>query len=304
MQQKRVNEGVVFGFLAERYNTEALDLVVAKGGEVSHAFFFGVDGEEFVIRVDSSQDGYLKDRYAYENFGSAKVPIPEFIEEGRVNDKLFYAITRRVKGRIFSAVSLDDKVGLLNSLIAVLNGIHETDVSMVSGYGWVGVDGIGDKDSFADDLIYTEGNSYVYLMAAKGARGLILENIHKQFLRLLPYAAKERHLIHGDYGFGNTIVDEDRVVGVIDWANMRYGDFLYDIAWMTHWGNVAWSKEVLKFYEMEVGVVDRLRERIWCYHLHIGMTSLKYFKHAGKKDAYERELKKIQSMASLARLLF
>lgn len=41
---------------------------------------------------------------------------------------------------------------------------------------------------------------------------------------------EERHLIHDDLLNRNVLVEDDRIVALLDWGSSKYGDFLYDVA--------------------------------------------------------------------------
>jgi aminoglycoside phosphotransferase (APT) family kinase protein len=50
---------------------------------------------------------------------------------------------------------------------------------------------------------------------------------------LLLCCTTQKHLVHGDFGFHNTISDGQAITGVLDWADSRLGDFLYDVVTLT-----------------------------------------------------------------------
>src|SRR5207249_1974221 len=49
---------------------------------------------------------------------------------------------------------------------------------------------------------------------------------------LLPRCPEERQVVHGDYGYDNVLAEHGRVTGVLDWEALRYGDPLYDVAYL------------------------------------------------------------------------
>ncbi len=49
---------------------------------------------------------------------------------------------------------------------------------------------------------------------------------------LLKYCPEERYLVHADFGFGNVLAHEGKITAVLDWTEARYGDFLFDVAWL------------------------------------------------------------------------
>ena len=67
----------------------------------------------------------------------------------------------------------------------------------------------------------------------------------------LAYLPTERYLIHGDYGFNNVLADEGRVTAVLDWANAKFGDFLFDVAYLTNAGQANYITEFEHYYHTQ-----------------------------------------------------
>src|SRR5207247_2258152 len=44
-----------------------------------------------------------------------------------------------------------------------------------------------------------------------------------------------RHLIHADLLNFNVLVEDDRIGALLDWGSAMFGDFLYDLAWLSFW---------------------------------------------------------------------
>ena len=58
-----------------------------------------------------------------------------------------------------------------------------------------------------------------------------------RILQLLPACPERRDLIHGDLLHQNVLVSDDasKISAIFSWKCSAFGDFLYDIAWCTHW---------------------------------------------------------------------
>ena len=67
-----------------------------------------------------------------------------------------------------------------------------------------------------------------------------LESFFKKTISIIAPQAKVRHLIHGDYGFSNLLVDKKtgNISAILDWEELRWDAPIFDIA------------GVVEFYEM------------------------------------------------------
>jgi aminoglycoside phosphotransferase (APT) family kinase protein len=98
-----------------------------------------------------------------------------------------------------------------------------------------------------------------------------------------------RHLVHGDLLYGNVLVDRDRVTAIFDWQCAVYGDFLYDVAWLTFWApwypalDAADVRTAIRRHDDAIGLeVPDFDMRLRSYELHIGLAHLGY--HAWRAD--------------------
>jgi hygromycin-B 4-O-kinase len=78
-----------------------------------------------------------------------------------------------------------------------------------------------------------------------------------------------------------------RIAGVLDWAESRLGDFIYDIAYLDFWSEeipygALWSKYAAsKGYD-----IPYFEERMRCYMLHVGLGSLAIAALKGDEEDY------------------
>ena len=104
---------------------------------------------------------------------------------------------------------------------------------------------------------------------------------------LLKFLPKEKYLVHGDFGFDNLLIDENSISGVIDWAEAKLGDYLFDLAWLDFWSeNICYSSSYKKLYENEKMDTKNFEERLECYYLVVGLNSLIISAHLNKTEDY------------------
>ena len=96
---------------------------------------------------------------------------------------------------------------------------------------------------------------------------------------------EDRRLIHGDLGFSNILIKDGKVSGVLDWGVSKYGDFVYDFAWLDFWARKTNYPEILK-PNYETKTLSNFNERILCYKLHVALTVLGFFALREDKEGY------------------
>lgn len=110
-----------------------------------------------------------------------------------------------------------------------------------------------------------------------------------QMLELLECCPEERHLVHRDFGFDNLILDQGRVTGVLDWAESRMGDPLYDVGWLCFW-----SEGVLEILPHFQAPQPEFAKRLLCYTLHVGLSGMLIFTHLKDESAYKNVIQRIE----------
>jgi hygromycin-B 4-O-kinase len=112
---------------------------------------------------------------------------------------------------------------------------------------------------------------------------------------LLVHCPEARHLVHSDLLHWNVLVANDRVTALLDWGSSIYGDFVYDIAWLTFWwpwypgwSGIEIAREAREHYERIGLSVPRFEERLRCYELRIGLDSLVWY--SSRRDLVNLEL--------------
>jgi hygromycin-B 4-O-kinase len=104
---------------------------------------------------------------------------------------------------------------------------------------------------------------------------------------LLDRCPEERFLVHGNYGFGNLLARGAEITAVLDWIDAKYGDFLFDVAWLDFWGiGDDWAGRFREYYDVQGTAVPHYEDRLRCYQLRIGMDAMKFFAKGGDEFAY------------------
>jgi hygromycin-B 4-O-kinase len=273
----QVDEARVADFLRERYG-DVRELVSIKGGEISQAFSFVAEGRKLVLRVNWYDGNFRKDRFAHEHFSSAAVPIPEVLDLGVFGEGLFFAVTPFARGSCMPDLCT-------SAVLTALEAIHATDVSAFRGYGrWV--EGEGAFASWAE-AVETEAHVDPATLRLPFVRKPLFDRLARGLAENLPAVSEERRLVHGDFGFDNLFVDGEQVTAVTDWDVSRFGDPVYDVAWVTAW---TLDRTFARLYRERAEQAGRdlpdFERRLVCHECSVAILGLSFFAQTGREETY------------------
>ncbi|MBV9582903.1 MAG: phosphotransferase [Chloroflexi bacterium] len=291
---------VVATFLTNRLGADVDPRSVQRvgHGEWSTTFTFeSPRGRDLVVRFSVRNDDFLKDQHAM-HFASSQLPIPKLLEIGPVTDG-YYAISERAYGEFVEDRDQAAMQRLLPSLFDMLDACRGVDLSTTTGFGiWRG-DATAPHASWRDALLSvasdaptnrTHGWRTKLRQSEVGQRAF-----DRAFQRLQASVdacpSHERYLVHSDLLYFNVLVRDDHISAVLDWGSSMYGDFLWDLAWLTFWQPwyPTWSGLDLRLAARQhyaaIGLeVPNFEERMRCYELAIGLDGLAYQSFAGHWD--------------------
>lgn len=283
----KIDQEYVFSYLKNNFDNTTSNLEFINGGEMSQAFRFKTAQGNFVIRVNTDSRSFYKDKYAFEHFAYKEIPIPRIIKIGKIDDVYHFAISVKAEGKHITELTEEEYNRTLPSLLGIMDKIHNLDINDSVGFGKWNLEGVGYYTTWRDFLVsvkeYPEnGNFFEVTFLEKD----VWQKIYSKMEELMKFCPEERFLVHGDYGNNNAVSDGEKVTGVFDWAESSYGDFLYDIAWITFWLK---KPERIKQIEDYYGVKNILNfeKRLLCYKLRIGLSSISFYAYSNQKDKYD-----------------
>lgn len=298
----------VLPLLEQQFGKPASALTPINAGQIAQTFSFGVDEQEFVIRFLGGHIpiDYGKEKYIYERYASPRIPIPEIVHLGTLQGVPF-AISRQLPGKAHDKSSPEEYRESLASVIETLYAIHQQNVSDTSGYGVFDEQGKGlwsSWRSFVTSVRDEEpewdfyGKWHILFDTTFLERDLF-DRVYERMVRLLDYCPEERYLVHGGYGFGNLLIQDGKVSGVLDWLDARYGDFCYDIAHLDYWMRRVQFQTLYAEYAAGQGLsIPNLAERVLCHKFQIGLGALKFNAKVGNPDGYRWNREYILSLLS------
>jgi hygromycin-B 4-O-kinase len=283
----KIDKNIVFLYLKNNFDDSVSNLEFINGGEMSQAFSFQISKGNFIIRVNTSSRSFYKDQKAFEIFGNKGIPIPKIIKIGQIDDVYHFAISEKAEGKHITSLTEEEYTKTLSSLLKIMDDIHALDIKSTKGFGKWNLEGNGIHDTWKEFILaVNEFPNKENLFETSFLEKDVWVEVYSKIEKLSEFCPEERFLVHGDYGNNNAVSDGKRVTGVFDWADSLYGDYLYDIAWITFWlKKTERIKEIEDYYKAKN--ITNFKERLLCYKLRIGLSSLSFYAYSNQKDKYD-----------------
>jgi len=286
-------------FLHQQF-THVTEIIAIADGWWSQAFSFKTAGEVRVIRISKHPVDFGKDIFAYTHINSTAIPIPEVMAIGKYDEELFYCISRYVAGtpsdQIMDIYASEPNMEIAQTVITQLVAIHELDTGKLSGWGYTDENGNGIFGSWAEHLLAIHNGKYTIawqeLAKTTWLNGDLFIRLTERMKSYFPYLPKEKHVLHGDYGYDNLLLTPDhRVAAVIDWAEMLLGDPLYDLIHMDE----PWDEDARLIYvdvwkaamKNNPKALLHFEERLQCYIIHYTLFHLHIHTVRNEREDYD-----------------
>jgi hygromycin-B 4-O-kinase len=278
-------------FLEHHLGCSVLRLERIARGEWSRAFAVDLaDGRQLIARFSALQEDFLKDQRVM-RYASSALPLPRILHIGTAPDGAgYFSLSERIDGAFLDECDAAGFERLLPSLFRALDAMRDADVRDTTGFGIWAADGNAPHASWhaaLSDIPFERASDRIHgwrpglRLAPSAERAFAAAWDAAQ--QLLPRCPDTRHLVHSDLLNFNVLAADDHISGVIDWGSSLYGDFLWDLAWLTFWQPwyTAWREvdiiSAARRHYTAIGLdVPELEARVRCYELCIGLDGMKY----------------------------
>jgi len=277
-------------------------------GQIANTYRFTNNGVGYYINFINDNmahvirnELFLKDRLV-----SNSIPIRNIVKIGTLND-IKYMISEKVEGQPIHLIESDLHDLFLTSVMDVLYKIANVDINDTSGYGWFNNECNGSFGTWAEQLLQIKDEDpndfygeWHNLFQSSFLDKTIFYAYYRKMESLIKNIPNIRNLVHGGFAGGNVLISGNHVSAVIDWSDSRYGDNVFDIAYILFW----YPEDLAKKYEKafclmssENGIcMDNIEDRIKCYKYYIGLDSLRFFAKKKDKSSYDFTLKVLSAI--------
>ncbi|QPC83600.1 aminoglycoside phosphotransferase family protein [Phototrophicus methaneseepsis] len=265
-------------------------------GQTAQVYRLDADGRGYILRISTASivDRFRKERFVGERFGAAMLPVPAIIHIGEY-EGFEYAISIEAAGHALEIIPREAVHPFIPAIMAISDAMCRADVAHTQGYGWFDPEGNGSSDHWADHFLHLTHedppDSFYGSWHSLFQTTFLEEDVFQRFLAvmmaLLEYCPDERYLVHGNFSLPNLIGQQGHITGVVDWADARFGDFLYDVASLALWYPMLSFPEHFRAHYQHLGLtVSHFEQRLLCYQLYIGLDALRFFAKIGDEKMY------------------
>jgi hygromycin-B 4-O-kinase len=268
----------VTSFLQSHFDRKISDVAYIGAGMFSQAFSFNLEQKEFVMRINAYQEDFQKDVFAYQHF-SSKISIPKMIKCDRFNQNYYFAITESCAGNTLNTLKDESVRNIVPGLFEILYALQSFDTSQYSGWGLTNASGDGRFASWEEYLLSFYNQKFAFTWEQLFDCTCMEQEVYKVYFSLmqeyLPFCSTDKYWVHGDFGFENVMSCGKKITGVLDWAELRLGDFVYDLAYLEFWSkNVPYKELWQNWAQSRKLYLGNFEQRMRCYMIHIGLGSL------------------------------
>ena len=271
-------------------------------GFFSFAYSFESNNIPYVLRIGTSLKAFDKDDFAYINFSNNLNNIPKVLEKGKINDK-FYCITEKIAGKEISSLDTDSLKKVLPSIMENHLKIIQINTDKFSNFGYINLltykgnslswhDFITKIDVWLKTILIPTNVKYQdwdKLFDKKDFDKPFFDKCYQELIKLAKFLPEKKFIVHGDFGNSNMLCENNKVTGIIDWAEFMVGDFLYDLAYMDYYNDkISYKDEFKAFYIKNNINISFYDERIRCYQIYMTLLSMFiYFNRNMEKEFIE-----------------
>ncbi len=300
-----VDELVVARVLEGCIGQPPLEINRMPTGQISATFQCVVRDATLVVQFSEPNmaAGLTKERFFHDRFRSVGVPTREVICDGTY-ESLKYTIAKKAHGQGLTTLVPEKFKAALPSVFDTLLAISSVDMKGTEGYGWFDELGRGPYETWQAHLSQIQdeepgmfyGNWHEMFNSTFLERDRF-ETYFSEMMRLLNAVSVPRLLVHGGFGYDNVLVENGTVTAVLVWQDARFGDPLFDLAYIDFWPSGYNLINMFEIHCDSLGIRHKdFQERVLGCKYYIALDSMRFFAKIDNRDAYDAVVKIIDGL--------
>lgn len=275
-------------------------------GEANQVFDITTKNDhKIIVRISKSEEPqFLQEKWAIEKCKKLELPTPEILLiKHLVVEGAPYSICvqRKIDGDTLERGNIDmnslseiELKGLILQAGEMLARIHTIKTT---GFGAINGLGEGSQHSFDESIMQTvrRKDELVNLALQAGFDVKIMEQIIGIIIsRVKGFNNLSPRLNHGDYGPKHLMIKGQKIVGIIDFGEVKSDTPIYDFAWWYYWFNdTSWGRGGKVFEWLKEGYTDKtlfnsdFEEIISIIKLNLGLEIFAWYNSSGYKEGVE-----------------
>jgi hygromycin-B 4-O-kinase len=282
------------------FNNHCTNLEEISGGQIARSYKFNIEAKGFYIQINQQNmsQGARTELERYNQFKDLGIPVRNIVRQEYYDD-IHFVITEEVHGVALESLSENEVKELFPLIIEAAISISNVDISNANGYGWLNEDGNGMSPSWKTHINSVNEEESEELFYGKWHKLFddtfldkkAFDHYFSKLIKLNSSLPEDRYFQHGNFSLANILVHEKELQAIIDWQDARYGDFLYDLAYLSFWLSPSLNDfliEIAKpYFETAYGPIENYYKRINSYKYFIGLDSLRFFAKSDQKAGYD-----------------
>ena len=276
--------GLIKAEMEQRLDVKLDHAELFKSGMHNRAYLVRNDSQRWVAKLQVPKKAIL----AQEKAASLGIRVPRFFGYGIQSSApkiCYWTIEEYIEGKEFVPERFDRESRLAVSvdLGRQLRLLHAVGVE---GFGWLQRDSLrGQYPTWREWIGEEQTNvKHAARLADIGSRDTTALN-HVYYSLQDSYDQSAR-LCHGDFAADNLLVEDNRLVAVIDWDNVMACDPAHDVAYWFLWhGDHEYLESLLTGYVPEEP--ERFRQRVMAHRLLLAAQFVVWYAGQGDREGLE-----------------
>ena len=292
----QLQESDIRHLLHDLFSVDVVNFAPIGEGQTATAYAFSQGGQDYVIRFTAHdlEFRFQQEQTIAQRFASPALPIPKVMHIGEFGGYAF-GVAEKAAGQALQHYERTTWERALPNLLRVHDAIRTADISCARGFGWGKPDGAGMFTSWHEHLrfVYEEEpegmfyHKWHWMFDETFLERDVFDAGFKRMAALLSICPEERFLVHGGFGLSNVLgLVDGTITAVVDWTDVRYGDFVFDVAYADCWWDIGIAEAFAAHFAALGLDVPHFQERVRCYQIYTFLDAMRFFAKIDNADSY------------------